>query len=332
MPRLPAYVFERAQLPDRPGADRPDPHGPPGHAVRPGRRHGPGLPPATTSTCRCAARPTSSGGSSCPVLGVIPALGSEAPFGGPAPPARATGRRALMARNRGPHSPASRRATRDEAFRVLRSNLLVAIDDLANPIVVVTSAQAGEGKTSTSVMLARSLALAGPRVVLVDLDLRRPDAHRLLGADNVPGVADVLHDRREIEECLQFLPPPKGSPVGERPLLPPRRARGGQPHRAPRHAADRAAARRARQGGRHRPARHAAGAARGRHAGHRPPRRRRGARRGVAPHARADGEPGQGRADPQPDPHPRRGAQPAPARATTTPATSSATAKSLEPQ
>ena len=116
-----------------------------------------------------------------------------------------------MARTRGGHTPAGLRATRDEAFRVLRSNLLVAIDDLANPIVVVTSAQAGEGKTSTSVMLARSLALAGPRVVLVDLDLRRPDAHRLLGADNVPGVSDVLRDRREIEECLQFLPPPKGS-------------------------------------------------------------------------------------------------------------------------
>ncbi len=104
------------------------------------------------------------------------------------------------------------RATRDEAFRVLRSNLLVAIDDLANPVVVVTSSQAGEGKTSTSVMLARSLGLAGPRVVLVDLDLRRPDAHRLLGADNVPGVAEVLQNRREIEDCLQFLPPPKGSP------------------------------------------------------------------------------------------------------------------------
>jgi non-specific protein-tyrosine kinase len=108
---------------------------------------------------------------------------------------------------------ASRRATRDEAFRVLRSNLLVAIDELANPIVVVTSAQAGEGKTSTSVMLARSLALAGPRVVLVDLDLRRPDAHRLLGADNVPGVTDVLLDQRGIDECLQFLPPPKGAPA-----------------------------------------------------------------------------------------------------------------------
>jgi capsular exopolysaccharide synthesis family protein len=107
-----------------------------------------------------------------------------------------------MARRDRTQSLAGLRATRDEAFRVLRSNLLVAIDDLANPIVVVTSAQSGEGKTSTSVMLARSLALAGPRVVLVDLDLRRP---------NVPGVAEVLQDRREIEECLQFLPPPKGA-------------------------------------------------------------------------------------------------------------------------
>ena len=106
----------------------------------------------------------------------------------------------------------ARRASRDEAFRVLRSNLLVAIDDLANPVVVVTSAQEGEGKTTTSVGLARSLALAGPRVVLVDLDLRRPDAHRLLGADNVPGVAEVLQNRRELKDCLQFLPPPKGSP------------------------------------------------------------------------------------------------------------------------
>lgn len=106
-----------------------------------------------------------------------------------------------------------RRDTRDEAFRVLRSNLLVAIDDLDNPVVVVTSAVPGEGKTSTSVMLARSLALAGPRVVLVDLDLRRPDAHRLLYADNTPGVAEVLQNRAEIEDCLQFLPPPKGAPA-----------------------------------------------------------------------------------------------------------------------
>jgi len=106
-------------------------------------------------------------------------------------------------------SVSSRLASRAEAFRVLRSNLLVAIDDLANPVVIITSAREGEGKTSTCVALARSLASAGPRVVLVDLDLRRPDAHHHLGADNVPGCSEVLLDQRPLEECLQYLSPPK---------------------------------------------------------------------------------------------------------------------------
>ncbi len=106
-------------------------------------------------------------------------------------------------------------ARRDEAFRVLRSNLLVATSELDNPIVVVTSAQPGEGKTSTCVSLARSLAMAGPRVVLVDLDLRKPDAHHRIGADNVPGCADVLLDQRRLEECLQFFEPPADAPTAK---------------------------------------------------------------------------------------------------------------------
>jgi len=103
----------------------------------------------------------------------------------------------------------SHRLTSREAFRVLRSNLLVAISEFDNPVVVVTSAYAGEGKTSICVDLAESLAAAGPRVVVVDLDLRHPDAHRLLGARNDVGVSDVLLDRRPLEECLQYaeLPP-----------------------------------------------------------------------------------------------------------------------------
>jgi non-specific protein-tyrosine kinase len=87
----------------------------------------------------------------------------------------------------------------------LRSNLVVAISDLANPIVVVTSAWQGEGKTSTCVNLAESLAAAGPRVVLVDLDLRKPQSHRMLGTDNTAGVTDVLLDRRPLDECLQYV-------------------------------------------------------------------------------------------------------------------------------
>lgn len=120
----------------------------------------------------------------------------------------------MFGRSRVEKTAAARSAERAEALRVLRSNLLVAINDLDNPVVVVTSSLPGEGKTSTCVDLARSLADAGLRVVLVDLDLRSPQAHRHMGADNVPGCTEVLLDRRPIEECLQFVPPAQDAPAG----------------------------------------------------------------------------------------------------------------------
>lgn len=98
-----------------------------------------------------------------------------------------------------------RRATdvRTEALRVLRSNLLVAVDGLDHPVVVVTSAQAGEGKTATAAGLAESLAAAGSRVVLVDLDLRHPELHERIGATNDNGVADVVAGRCRLAEAVQ---------------------------------------------------------------------------------------------------------------------------------
>ena len=92
-----------------------------------------------------------------------------------------------------------------EAYRILRSNLSIALLDLERPSVLVTSARAGEGKTSTAVNLARAFAVAGHRVVLVDLDLRHPDVHHWLGTHNSVGVTDVLTRRRPLGECLQFV-------------------------------------------------------------------------------------------------------------------------------
>jgi capsular exopolysaccharide synthesis family protein len=103
---------------------------------------------------------------------------------------------------RGQLGPGNQQA---EAFRVLRSNLNVALADLNSPIVLITSALANEGKTSTTVNLAVSFAMSGRRVILVDLDLRRPDMYRWLGAHNEFGVADVLLDRRSLEEALQYV-------------------------------------------------------------------------------------------------------------------------------
>jgi capsular exopolysaccharide synthesis family protein len=92
-----------------------------------------------------------------------------------------------------------------EAFRVLRSNLLVTLPQLDDPIVVITSARSQEGKTTTCVSLAQSLAAAGSRVALVDLDLRSPTAHDLIGARRQGGVSDVLLDRRPLDDCLQYV-------------------------------------------------------------------------------------------------------------------------------
>jgi capsular exopolysaccharide synthesis family protein len=93
----------------------------------------------------------------------------------------------------------------DEAFRVVRSNLMVSLADFKRPRVVVSSANAGEGKTVTCANLAVSFARAGQRVVLVDLDLRHPDVHRLVGAHNNSGVSDLLLGKRPVDECLQYL-------------------------------------------------------------------------------------------------------------------------------
>lgn len=90
-----------------------------------------------------------------------------------------------------------------EAYRVLRTNLLFSRkDDKLNTIVVV-SAGAGEGKSTTAVNLATVFAQAGQRVLLVDSDLRRPTLHRLLHVSNNLGLTNYLLKQNSIEEVIQ---------------------------------------------------------------------------------------------------------------------------------
>lgn len=125
-----------------------------------------------------------------------------------------------MARSRFPSlspnrpTPAEKddRTSFEEALRILRSNLGVALMDLERPTVIFTSPNPNEGKTAICANLAMSFAAAGKRVVLVDLDLRHPNAHRLVGAHNEYGVSDVLLNERPLEEAIQYiaLPTPSG--------------------------------------------------------------------------------------------------------------------------
>ena len=79
-----------------------------------------------------------------------------------------------------------------EAYHSLRGSLLYATSQGLPKILLVTSAQPGEGKTTTSYAIASGLARMGRKVVLIDADMRRPTAHRRLRSDNRMGLSSLL--------------------------------------------------------------------------------------------------------------------------------------------
>jgi receptor protein-tyrosine kinase len=97
----------------------------------------------------------------------------------------------------GSHEP------RVEAFRVLRTNLQFVDVDNANKAFVVTSSLPAEGKSTTAVNTAITLAQTGQKVLLVDGDLRRPQVAKLLGLDDAVGLTTALVGRVSPDEALQ---------------------------------------------------------------------------------------------------------------------------------
>lgn len=80
---------------------------------------------------------------------------------------------------------------RAEVFRMLRTNLEFANLERDARTIMITSSVGEEGKSTTIANLALALALAGRRVVLVDLDLRRPALDRFFNLEGQPGLTDV---------------------------------------------------------------------------------------------------------------------------------------------
>jgi len=87
-----------------------------------------------------------------------------------------------------------------EAFRVLRTNMQYVEVDRDQKVFVISSSLQGEGKSTTAVNLAVTLAMAEARVVLVECDLRRPTIAGKLGLDEAVGTTTVLVGIRNLDE------------------------------------------------------------------------------------------------------------------------------------
>jgi capsular exopolysaccharide synthesis family protein len=113
----------------------------------------------------------------------------------PEPPRELRGGRRLVmrARPQGVHA---------EAFRMLRTNLEFANLERGARTIMVTSAIGGEGKTTTVANLGVALGRAGRRVMLVDLDLRRPTLSEFFELGQQPGLTDVALGYAALEDAI----------------------------------------------------------------------------------------------------------------------------------
>ncbi|GAA4109643.1 polysaccharide biosynthesis tyrosine autokinase [Nocardioides fonticola] len=108
-----------------------------------------------------------------------------------------------------------------EAFRKLRTS--IAYMDVDNPprIIVVTSPQPNDGKSTTAANLAAAIAISGQAVTLVDGDLRRPSVADGFGLVEGAGLTDVLIGRVTLNDVLQDSPDFEGLTVLAAGSIPP---------------------------------------------------------------------------------------------------------------
>jgi polysaccharide biosynthesis transport protein len=92
-----------------------------------------------------------------------------------------------------------------EAYRMLRTNLEFTTLEREATTIMVTSATAGEGKSTTTANLAVALARTGKRVTVVDLDLRQPGISRLFAARNTPGITDVVRKGTTMDSAMHLV-------------------------------------------------------------------------------------------------------------------------------
>ncbi len=92
-----------------------------------------------------------------------------------------------------------------EAYKSIRTNIMYSMPKTEGAkTIVVTSASAGEGKTTTCINLAQTFAQMNARVLLLDCDLRKPKIHRYLKLEKKDGLSNVLCGFAGLDTALKI--------------------------------------------------------------------------------------------------------------------------------
>ncbi len=90
-----------------------------------------------------------------------------------------------------------------EAYKAMRTNLIFSLSTSDKKIFAVSSANPGDGKSTTSANIAIALSQLSNKVILIDGDMRKPVQHKIFKTKNVTGLSSVLGKMNSTRECIR---------------------------------------------------------------------------------------------------------------------------------